>query len=720
MKSLKNKNILAFLPTAICVLLFFFWGTRGKFWTVFTAFFPRFHIMFLALALIFFLLDRYGKERPERVFDFFVEKRYWIFPFLGFFFPALIAVFVFDSIPHVIDAAHFLWTARVFIETGHLHLPSSELYEYYQNAFNLDIHGRYLSLFLPGFSIFLIPFELLGIPQFFTPLCNGIAVFLLGKIADRQFNAKTSFFAMFFALFSSFYLFMAASFMTHPFNLMLTLLTIYLVMISENRIGYLLAAGFAGGWVLFIRPQNAFFVYGGMLLLMFSKKMKFKSVVVYTIPYVLIGFLLMYYNYFYTGNPFIFPQDIYFLIREPHKFCHRLGLGKGCPNTEGDYLPDEGLTLKYAFWISFARLTLLNFNLVGHPLIFVFLIASFFYSLRKSMEISLFFFIFFVGYFFFFLSGNLFGPRYFSEVASLLLIPCGYAFFTMRERAAKWARPFITALPVAIFLFMTTTVMPTFLVSFSDSFWTTDREVEHAIERENISNSIIFIPPLYGSVFLNLMKKPPYDDKGNLILLDWGEENFYATAYFMDKKPFEGAYLVDYYQKLEDKVSITPLFEATRGRIIFEFENKRLPKTGIPDYGVNFSIGEEKEKKFYPVKNLDVGVSNEAVFAMRFDELNELSYYDFSHPVIEEGEYEFNLFYVADECGTDVTFFIDGENVGTFSVKSPYQSRRVFSIYRYFEKGNHEFKIVPKSGNSCIMIDSVTMDLIDAPEALTE
>ena len=213
--------------------------------------------------------------------------------------------------------------------------------------------------------------------------------------------------------------------------------------------------------------------------------------------------------------------------------------------------------------------------------------------------------------------------------------------------------------------------------------------------------------------------KPPYDDKGNLILLDWGEENFYATAYFMDKKPFEGAYLVDYYQKLEDKVSITPLFEATRGRIIFEFENKRLPKTGIPDYGVNFSIGEEKEKKFYPVKNLDVGVSNEAVFAMRFDELNELSYYDFSHPVIEEGEYEFNLFYVADECGTDVTFFIDGENVGTFSVKSPYQSRRVFSIYRYFEKGNHEFKIVPKSGNSCIMIDSVTMDLI-APNFIPE
>ena len=710
---MKNKKFIAFFPALVLVVLFFFWGTRGKFWTVFTAFYPRFHLIFLGLAVMFFLFDRFGRERPAKVFDFFVEKRYWILPFAGFFFPALIAVFVFDSIPHVIDAAHFLWIARVFIETGHLHLPSSELYEYYQNAFNLDINGRYLSLFLPGFSIFLIPFELLGIPQFFTPLCNGIAVFLLGKIADRQFNAKTSFFAMFFAVFSSFYLFMAASFMTHPFNLMLTLLTIYLVMISENRIGYLIAAGFAGGWTLFIRPQNAFFVYGGVLLMMLSRKMKFKSAVFYTIPYILVGFMLMYYNWFYTGNPFVFPQDIYFMIREPSKFCHRLGLGKGCPNTEGDFMPDEGLTLQYAFWISFARLTLLNFNLVGHPLIFIFLIASFFYSFRKSLEMTLFFFIFFVGYFFFFLSGNLFGPRYFSEVASLLLVPSGYAFFVMRDSANKWVKPFITALPAAIFLFLVTTVMPPFLVSFSDAFWSTDREIEHTIERENITNSIIFIPPLYGSVLLNLMKKPPYDDRGNLILIDWGEENFYATAYFMDKKPFDGAYIIDYYPKLEEKTSVTPIFEAPRGKIIFEFENKRLPRTGMPDYGVNFSIGEEKEKKFYPVKNLTIAVSNEAVFAMRFDELNELSYYDFTHPIIEEGEYEFNLFYVADKCGTDAAFFIDGEEAGTLSLKSPFQERRVFSTVVYFEKGNHYFKIVPKSGNSCIMLDSVEAEIIE-------
>jgi hypothetical protein len=209
------------------------------------------------------------------------------------------------------------------------------------------------------------------------------------------------------------------------------------------------------------------------------------------------------------------------------------------------------------------------------------------------------------------------------------------------------------------------------------------------------------------------MKKPPYDDRGNLILLDLGEENFYAAAYFMDKKQFDGAYLIDYYPKLADKTSVTPLFEATRGKMVFEFENKRLPKTGVPDYGVNFSMSEEDMKKFYPVKELSVFVSNEAVFALRFDELNEKSYYDFTHPIIEAGEYEFDLFYVADKCGTDATLFIDGEDAGTFSAKSDFQERRVFSINHSFSRGNHVFKIVPKSGNSCLMLDSVEAEIID-------
>ena len=112
------------------------------------------------------------------------------------------------------------------------------------------------------------------------------------------------------------------------------------------------------------------------------------------------------------------------------------------------------------------------------------------------------------------------------------------------------------------------------------------------------------------------------------------------------------------------------------------------------------------------MKELSVFASNEAVFAMRFDGLTEKSYYDFTHPIIEEGEYEFNLFYVADKCGTDATLFIDGEDAGTFQTRSQFQERRVFPVRHRFSKGNHVFKIVPKSGNSCLMLDSVEAEIL--------
>lgn len=708
---MKRINAAGIVTSILFFLFFFIWGTRGKFWTVFTAFYPRFHIIFLAVLLALFVIYYTVPKLLRNSFSFIVRARYLYLPFLGFLLPALISVFVFDSIPHVIDAAHFLWTARVFIETGSFHLPASELYEYYQNTFNLEINGRFFSLFLPGFSIFLVPFEILGISHLFTPLCNGISVLLLGKIADREWDdERVSFFAMTFAVFSSFYLFMGASYMTHSFNLVLTLFAIYAVISFDNAKAFL-AAGFAGAILLFIRPQNAVFLYTGIVILMFMKKKKFSDYIFFTIPFIFTGLLLMLHNWFYTGAPFLFPQDVYFSIREPHPLCHRLGLGKGCPNTEGDFLPDEGLTFAYAAKVAFTKITLLNFHLSGHPLIFIFLIISFLFTFRKSIMFSSFFIIFFAGYYFFYLPGNLFGPRYLAETASLLLIPAGIGFYQVLDPLKRLLRPFVIAIPLSILIFLTTTIMPALISQFSDAFWDTDRAVERAIEKENIKNSIVFVPNKYSSVFLNLMDKPPYDRHGNLILLNLEKENLYAAAYFMEKGNFEGAYVIDYYSKIKVRTSVTPLYSYVRDSIHFEFEDKRLPKTGKPDYGVNFAMSEEEYKKYYPVKQLTADVSGGSVFAMRFDELTEMSYYDFSHPLLEEGEYTIELFYVSDDCGSDYIFEIDGKPAGNFSSYSQTQFRNSVKVKKHLTAGNHYFKLIPQRMKSCLMLDNMTMEL---------
>ncbi|HNW81841.1 MAG TPA: hypothetical protein PKG52_03020 [bacterium] len=709
---MKKYNILGILTSIVFFLVFFVWGTKGKFWTVFTAFYPRFHYTALVVFIIVLAAIYIIPNKSMNLFEFIIRHRYKIFPFLGFLFCALISIFVFDSIPHVIDAAHFLWTARIFLETGSFHIPSSELYEYYQNTFNMDVNGRYFSLFLPGFSIFLAPFEFLGISYLFTPICNGIAVFLLGKIAEKQFDERVSLFAMVFGVFSSFYLFMGASYMTHTFNLVLTLLPIYLILYKSRPIWFL-AAGFIASILLFIRPQNAMLLYVSLMIFMLLKNKKFKDLVLLTIPFGVTGLLLMYYNYFYTGHPLLFAQDIYFSIREPYEHCHRLGLGKGCPNTEGDYLPAEGLTMKYAFWVAFTRITLMNFNLSGHPLIFIFIISSFLFAFRKSFEIALFFIILFTGYYFFYLPGNLFGPRYLAETASLLFIPAGFAFFKMFDSKYRVIKALTITIPLTILIFLSTTIMPVLIEQFSGDFWGTDREMEKAIERENIKNSIVFIPEEYASVFLNLMDKPPYDRHGNLILADLGKENNFAVAYYMEKRDFEGAYVIDYYESIEHRTAITPLYEAVRDSIWFEFEDKRLPRSGMPDYGVNFAQSEEIDKKFYPVKQISIDVSEGSVFAMRFSELNEKSYYDFSHPILDSGIYEITLYFVSDFCGNEFNFSIDGTDFGIFNSYSAEQTNGTFTITQYLERGSHTFKLTPLRKNTCLMIDAFKMELAD-------
>lgn len=709
---MKKYNIPGILTSIVFFLVFFVWGTRGKFWTVFTAFYPRFHTTALVVFTLMLALFFTAPSILSSTGNFLVRHRYKIFPAAGFIFSALIAIFVFDSIPHVIDASHFLWTARIFLETGTFHIPSSELYEYYQNTFNMDVNGRYFSLFLPGFSIFLAPFELLGISHLFTPMCNGIAVLLLGKIAEKQFDEKVSLFAMIFGVFSSFYLLMGASYMTHTFNLVLTLLPIYLIL-YKNKPVWLLTAGFSASILLFIRPQNAVFLYVSLVIFMLLKNKKIKDLVLLTIPFGFTGLLLMYHNYFYTGHPLLFAQDIYFSIREPYEHCHRLGLGKGCPNTEGDYLPAEGLTMKYAFWVAFTRITLMNFNLSGHPLIFVFVILSFIFAFRKNFEISLFFIILFTGYYFFYLPGNLFGPRYLTETASLLFIPAGFAFFKIFDSKYKVVKALTITIPLTILIFLSTTIMPIIIEQFSEDFWGTDRAMERALERENIKNSIVFIPEEYASVFLNLMDKPPYDRHGNLILADLGRENNFAVAYYMEKRDFEGAYVIDYYESIEHRTSVTPLYEAVRDSIWFEFEDKRLPRSGKPDYGVNFAQSEEENKKFYPVKQISVDVSEGSLFAMRFGELNEKSYYDFSHPILDSGNYEITLYFVSDFCGGEAKFSIDGTDMGTFNSYSPEQTNSNFMISYYLERGLHTFKITPLQSNSCLMVDAFNMEMMD-------
>jgi len=145
------------------------------------------------------------------------------------------------------------------------------------------------------------------------------------------------------------------------------------------------------------------------------------------------------------------------------------------------------------------------------------------------------------------LPGNLFGPRYFTEVALLLLIPASYGFLWLIRKSNTVGKSVVISLQLAVFILLSYTILPALTKSYSKRFWRTDRVVEHFIEDMKIKNSVLFIPPYYAATFLNLMENPPHDRHGNLILLNRERENNYAAAWYIEQGGYDTAFVFDYY-----------------------------------------------------------------------------------------------------------------------------------------------------------------------------
>lgn len=703
------KKIVSILIALLFFVMLFVWGTRGRVWLVFTAFWPFFHVTAAVIAVVLFLLLWRFPNQLTSSYEKVVSVRFYLLPFIAFVASTLIVYFVFQGIPHVIDAAHFVWITRL-MEQGRLSFPLDGLYEYYRNTFNILLNGEYFSLFLPGYSFFLLPFSLLGILPLSGPLFFAVGVYLLGKIADKLTgDSSVSFLSMLLVVCSSFYLFMSASFMTHTFNTMLTL-GAFLLLLTSMKNRNLLFSGFLLAILLFIRPQNAIFSYVPfMLWIILKSRHKVRGFILFTTPFVVVGLGVLAYNYSFTGHPLQFPQDIYFMVREPLAHCHRIGLGRGCPNTEGIYLPDAGLTWTYAFWVAYTRLTLLLFNVTTHPYILLFVPIAYILKGKKFFFIAALFFTYFVGYFFFYLPGNLFGPRYFTEVVLLLLIPASYAFIVAVRRFNIAGKSIVISFQLAVFVLLFYTIMPALVKSYSKRFWRTDQIVKHFVEETHIENSILFVPPYYAATFLNLMENPPHDSHGNLILLDRDRENSYAAAWYMEKGGYDTAFVLDYYPESQLLLLSKELIDITPEKVFIEFEDKRLPLTGRPDYGVNFAMSETGDKRFYPVPRLDdtLALSNGSSFAMQFKTLTDKSYYDFTHPFLIEGLYDISMRYIGTKCGGDFSFEVNGVKVADFSSGAEKQRGKTVDMQVNLHHGINKFKIVPHTENSCLILDFI-------------
>lgn len=689
------------LMSIIVFVIFSVWAVDLEILRPFKMFFPVFHIIagisFAVVSAVYFSgLDLTLTEK-------FKKRSFILFPASAFFISLVINYSFFQQIAHIQDSINYLTIAQNLAK-GQLHAQMPEQYEFFWFLYMIPDGEIYYSLFLPGFSIFLLPFVILGVPFLANPLLTAFNVWICGKIAKRLFNEDVAFVTMFFLVLSSFILVMGGTSMGHPFCAAMTLGAVYTYIrsIDSDEWRYPMMTGAAIGWMTLIRPQNSVFIAVPLAfhaLLRIREKgtiSKGLAVIASFIPFIA---LLLVYNWIYTGHPLLFKQDIYFNYSEPGDFCHRFGLGTGCPNSNWIEMPKEGVTWSYAIMVSYRRLSPLVVNLLLHPLTLIFAVAAFVFAKTKKdltnlVYIFILFFVSFAGYFFFFFDGNVFGPRYLYEVSFFLIILIAYGFNSVCS--FRFAKIFSTSLILGALIFQLFYVYPELYKSYEKGFWDVDAKLGESVKKANLKNAVVFVSPrgLYGSGF-TLMDVSDIDKNDVIYARDLGvkqnrrmmfaypERDFYMATF---KKPFHNTEVPEI-KKLEKEIDT--------GEIHIEMEDKSLPLKGVPDYCQLFP-GRPFVSKFLeiepPYKFL---IKDQVLFFCRFKEMEQ--FYTFAQKFNFSGSYKMVIRALTGPEMGNFRLFLDNNFAGYIRLNNKEEKMDETYLDITIEKGFRFFRIEPEA-----------------------
>jgi hypothetical protein len=696
-------KILKVFLSLLLFFIFFVWGTNLNPLIPLKIHFPLYHATFFVIfiSITFFLLK---KTTPISVHDYLLLKyKYCIFPLLGFISALLISLFVFQGIPHIQDSINYFVMAQNFA-AGQFHHSMHDHYEFFRLLYLIPDGESVKSLFMPGFSIFLTPFVYFNIPFLANPILTAFNIYMAGKIAEILFDEKTSFFTMLFLLISSFIIIMGGTFMAHSFCAAMTLSVVYsfIVSLKSEKFLYPLICGVSMGFLVLTRPQNALFLTVPISLIVLFK-IRNRTILhnslkafIFFLPFLVWLFFI---NYSYTGDILTFKQDVYFNYSEPRDFCHRFGIGSGCPNSNWERLPYEGLTWEHAFFITFKRLSPLIMNLLLHPLMFIFSVLAFaFVKRRDHLNNLIFLFMLFVfaasGYFFFYFDGNVFGPRYYYETSFFIVICIAYGFNLFLSQKKLFFKSFAVSILAASFLLQTFIVYPKLISTYSLGFWCVDAKLKDAVKEKGITNGVVFVSPeeMYGSGFI-LMDHTDYDSNDIIYVRDLGASQNQRLFPYYGGRSFYKAQFEKGDRNTKHPV-ITEIIPGTDpGVMRLQMEYKKYPLTGVPDYCNVFPERDYLDQHITVALPYNAISKDMELFFCRFKSKDQ--FYDFGQYFYISGNYEITVSGVTGETGR-FKIYIDDRYVHTVDFSKVRETKMgYFSFETFINEGFRNIKIEP-------------------------
>mgnify|MGYP005848077003 CR=1 FL=1 len=329
-----------------------------------------------------------------------------------------VAYFLLERIPHVQDSVAYLFQAKTFA-LGRLWVPTPPKPEFFEHEFILNYQGKWFSKYPPGHGALLAIGVLLGHAWLVNPIAAAftlVGVYILGR---EVYGNNVGWLAAGLGLVSPFWIFMSGSHMAHPTALLFITLFALLLVRGERERGWWCypLAGACLGLALLIRPWTAatiaspFGLWALFSLLRRGVRQIWRYALFGLVFAVCAGAMLVY-NAALTGDPFQNPQELWWPF-------DRVGFGEGYGG-HGPHTVEAGLLNTQR------NLTELMTHLFGWPayLTLAFALAPFGLLQARRWDwlflgawLSL-----VAGYVAWWADGVMYGPRFYYESLSFLLL----------------------------------------------------------------------------------------------------------------------------------------------------------------------------------------------------------------------------------------------------------------------------------------------------------
>ncbi|HWP45268.1 MAG TPA: glycosyltransferase family 39 protein [Blastocatellia bacterium] len=477
---------------------------------------------------------------------------------------AAIAWFVFEGVPHIPDDISYLFQAKYF-STGRLYLPAPPDAASFAISHAVNDGAKWFGYGFPGWPAVLALGVLAGVPWLVNPLLGGLGLLLTHLLIRRLYGARIALASIALLAVSPWFLFMSASYMTHPVSVVWALIA--LLSVDKARAGsrgwlWGAIAGISLGALLLTRLLEGLIVgsvIGLWAIGVGGKRLALPALASLVVCGLLVGGLILPYNRILTGDPF-YPPQMKWTDENWYPGADRLGFGPNIGNVGWphlDPLPGHGpadvlINANKNFYT-------VNFELFGWSfgsLLFVAAILLLGGMRRYDWLLMGIIFATVAGHsFYWFSGGSDYGARYWYQVLIPMVVLTVRGVQIIQERlivrgvTAQAARR-VTLFAAAASLLAFINIMPWRSLGKYYHYRGMSAAVRHLAESHGFHNGLVFVRPLhkedYASAFI--YNPPTLESTETIYALDAGEASRKAllerfpgrSVWFIGNSPGDG------------------------------------------------------------------------------------------------------------------------------------------------------------------------------------